>query len=56
MIRDIKQWYQRRRAYKETYRELNSLTNYELKDLGIDRSMITRVALEAAYGKDYCHV
>ncbi|MFV0491473.1 MAG: DUF1127 domain-containing protein [Pseudorhodobacter sp.] len=42
---------QRRRVYKQTIRELNSLTSRELDDLGIDRSMISRIALEAAYGK-----
>lgn len=42
---------QRRRVYKLTVRELNGLSSRELSDLGIHRSMITRIALEAAYGK-----
>lgn len=41
----------RRRIYGTTVRELNALTNMELADLGLSRSMIRRVALEAAYGK-----
>ncbi|EGJ20554.1 hypothetical protein RSWS8N_00710 [Cereibacter sphaeroides WS8N] len=39
-----------RRIYRQTVRELNSLTTRELSDLGIHRSMITRIAMEAAYG------
>lgn len=42
---------ERRRVYYRTARELNNLTTRELADLGLSRSMITRVALEAAYGK-----
>ena len=42
---------QRNRVFRQTLKELNSLTNRELADLGIPRSMITRVAQEAAYGK-----
>ena len=53
MIEALKNWYHRRRVFKQTYRELNSLTNHELDDLGLDRTLITRVALEAAYGRDY---
>lgn len=41
----------RRKVYRETLRELKSLSSRELADLGISRSMITRVATEAAYGK-----
>ncbi len=42
---------QRRKVYRQTLRELGVLSNRDLADLGIHRSMITRVALEAAYGK-----
>jgi uncharacterized protein YjiS (DUF1127 family) len=42
---------QRRRLYRQTYGELNALSTRELDDLGINRSMITRLAYEAAYGK-----
>lgn len=41
----------RRKVYRETIRELQSLSSRELDDLGLHRSMITRVAQEAAYGK-----
>ncbi|MBN8290521.1 DUF1127 domain-containing protein [Rhodobacter sp. NTK016B] len=42
----------RSRVYVRTYNELNALSTRELADLGISRSMITRLAYEAAYGKD----
>lgn len=42
----------RSRVYTRTYNELNSLTTRELNDLGISRSMISRLAHEAAYGRD----
>ena len=42
---------ERRRVYNRTVRELRALTTRELADLGLTREMITRVALEAAYGK-----
>lgn len=37
--------------FRRTYNELNALSSRELNDLGIARSMITRLAYEAAYGK-----
>ncbi|MFB2530826.1 DUF1127 domain-containing protein [Paracoccus sp. p3-h83] len=43
--------YARRRVYNETLRELSALTARDMADLGIHRSMITRIAHEAAYGK-----
>lgn len=42
----------RSRVYSQTYNELNALTTRELNDLGISRSMISRLAHEAAYGRD----
>ncbi|MBW6506364.1 MAG: DUF1127 domain-containing protein [Rhodobacteraceae bacterium] len=42
---------QRRKVFRQTLRELSVLSTRELNDLGIHRSMITRVAIEAAYGK-----
>lgn len=42
----------RSRVYVRTYNELNALTTRELTDLGISRSMISRLAYEAAYGRD----
>lgn len=41
----------RRAVYRQTLRELNALTTRDLNDLGISRSMITRLAREAAYGE-----
>lgn len=39
----------RRRLFKETFRELAALSNRELGDLGLNRSMIRRIAWQAAY-------
>ncbi|SFR35847.1 protein of unknown function [Yoonia tamlensis] len=39
------------KVYSTTYNELQSLTNRDLADLGLGRSDIKRIALEAAYGK-----
>ncbi|MBN2758994.1 MAG: DUF1127 domain-containing protein [Rhodobacteraceae bacterium] len=41
----------RRRVYNKTYAELNALSTRELDDLGISRSMISRLAYEAAFEK-----
>lgn len=41
----------RRAVYRQTVEELSNLSNRELDDLGIHRSMITRIANEAAWGK-----
>lgn len=41
----------RRKVYKQTVNELSALSNRELTDLGLSRSMISRVALESTYGK-----
>lgn len=38
------------RVYRKTINELSELTSHELSDLGLNRSMIKRTALEAAYG------
>ncbi len=43
--------YIRWRIYTRTRDELMSLGNRELADLGIDRSGVRAVALEAAYGE-----
>lgn len=40
-----------RLVYARTLRELRALSARELADLGIPRSMITRLAAEAAWGK-----
>jgi uncharacterized protein YjiS (DUF1127 family) len=41
-------WWKKQRAFNETYKELNRLSTRELEDIGISRSMITRIALEQA--------
>jgi len=42
---------QRRRVYRQTVTELNALSDRDLSDLGLHRSMIAAVAKDAAYGK-----
>ncbi|MGV8952552.1 MAG: DUF1127 domain-containing protein [Cypionkella sp.] len=41
----------RRRIYNQTLSELRALSDRDLTDLGISRSMISSVARDAAYGK-----
>lgn len=41
----------RRAIYRQTVRELNALTDRDLTDLGISRSMVGHLAHEAAWGK-----
>jgi uncharacterized protein YjiS (DUF1127 family) len=48
--RSIKMWFARRSIYNQTHRELSSLTQRELSDLGLNSAMISEVAYEAAYG------
>lgn len=48
----IRTAWSRYRVYVRTYNDLNALTSRELQDLGIARSMISRLAYEAAYGRD----
>jgi len=40
----------KRKVYRATYHELSTLSDRDLRDLGIPRSNIRRLALEAAYG------
>ena len=51
----------KRRLYKQTVRELDGLSDRELRDLGITRGMIRSVAMESYYDnqnitKDQLHV
>lgn len=39
----------RRKVYRATVKELNKLTDRELNDIGINRSMIHSVAMETHY-------
>lgn len=39
----------KRKIYRSTYCELSALTDRDLRDLGIPRSNIKKLALEAAY-------
>ena len=41
----------KRKIYTTTLNELEMLSNRDLGDLGISRSMIKSIAIEAAYGK-----
>lgn len=50
-LRSLRDEWHRRRAYNKAVRELRALSERELADLGIGRTMISRVAAEAAYGK-----
>lgn len=45
----IREQMERRKLFRETLRELSSLSNRELTDLGLSRSMIRRIAYQAAY-------
>ncbi|EAU45646.1 DUF1127 domain-containing protein [Salipiger bermudensis] len=49
MIASLRERNARRRLYRETLRELGHLSNRELSDLGLHRSMIRRIAYQAAY-------
>lgn len=52
LLADLREGLARRRVYRQTQDELRALSDRELADLGICRSMITRIAIEAAYGAD----
>ncbi|MBQ2259876.1 MAG: DUF1127 domain-containing protein [Loktanella sp.] len=41
----------KRKVYMTTLRELQALSNRDLADLGLSRSDIRFIAMEAAYGK-----
>lgn len=43
--------YAKWRIYRTTVNELSALTNRDLADLGLSRSMISSIAYEAAYTK-----
>ncbi|WP_224815330.1 DUF1127 domain-containing protein [Hasllibacter sp. MH4015] len=43
--------YRNWRVYRNTLNELSDMSAREMADLGINPTMIRRIALEAAYGK-----
>ena len=43
----VKAGFEKRRMYRRTIQELSSLSTRELSDLGIHRSMIRQIALQA---------
>lgn len=45
----VKTRYSQYKVYKSTYRELASLSDRELQDIGMHRSMIRSIAMEAYY-------
>lgn len=52
MLKALINAYRKHSIYRSTYKELSRLTNHELQDLGLHRSMLESVAREAAYGKE----
>ena len=52
MLKELFRAYQKHMIYRDTYRELSKMSNKELKDLGLDRSILDDVAKDAAYGKE----
>ncbi|WP_298846890.1 DUF1127 domain-containing protein [uncultured Ruegeria sp.] len=48
LVENAKIRFVRHRMYRQTVSELSALSNRELADLGLHRSMIRRVAMQAA--------
>ena len=46
----VKDKFEKRNIYGRTLNELSALSTRELADLGLNRSMIRRIAHETAYG------
>lgn len=49
LVADLRDRLARRRLYKQTRNELVALSDRELADLGLHRSMLNRIAWQAAY-------
>ena len=47
-MKKIITYWKKQQAFKQTYRELSNLSTRELDDIGINRTMITRIAQEQA--------
>ena len=50
VLSSMKDRLERYALYRRTLNELRDLRDAELSDIGLNRSMIKRVAIEAAYG------
>lgn len=49
-MKKLIKWWNRKRTFRKSFNELNSLSDRQLKDIGIDRSHIERLAFEVATG------
>lgn len=47
LFADLSRWVDRRMSYHRTLKELRSLSDRQLADLGLDRSMLERIAWQA---------
>lgn len=52
MLKALFDAYRKNIVYRATYNELASLSNRELRDLGMSRSGIKDAAYQATYGKE----
>lgn len=50
-IEAVREKYARYRAFRKTVRELERLTDHELRDIGIHRGMIYSIAMEVYYDR-----
>ena len=48
---DLRRRYSQYRTYHKTLSEMRQLSDRELADLGLHRSMLKRLALQAVYGE-----
>lgn len=46
---DLRTRFERRKVYRETLSELRALEDRDLADLGLNRTMLKRIAYQAAY-------
>lgn len=51
VVANVKEALERRAVYARTLRELQSLNDRELNDLGMSRAALRSIAFEAAYGR-----
>jgi uncharacterized protein YjiS (DUF1127 family) len=52
MLKALVDYFRKQSQYRKTYNELSKLSTRELRDIGIERSMISRIAAEKAYGRN----